>query len=139
MEIKTTYIAFDGKEFDDKDLCLEYEHQKKYCTSLSKARFYDSKGREKPLNKVIAGEADSIFIVYLPSKEAVESFKEIWAEQGLIGTDGMIEPGFYFYEDCGGYEEEYWYRIEDFPEIIADTYDIYRMAKSVKERLDNEN
>ena len=137
MEIKTTYIAFDGKEFDDEDLCTEYEFQKKYCASLNAVHFYDYKGQERHLKNVVTGEADSIFFVYLPTKEAVESAKEIWTEQGLMETDSMIEPGFYFYEDIE--TNEYWHRVEDFPEYIANTYDSYRMAKSVKEKLDNEN
>lgn len=139
MEIKTTYIAFDSKEFDDEELCTEYEFQKKYCDSLNAVHFYDYRGRERHLKNVVTGEADSIFFVYLPTKEAVESAKEIWTEQGLMETDSMVEPGFYFYEDCDRYGKEYWHKVEDFPESIADTYDSYRMAKSIKERLDNEN
>ena len=137
MEIKTTYIAFDGKEFDDEDLCMEYEIQKKYYASLNAVHFYNFKGQERHLKNVVTGEADSIFFVYLPTKEAVESAKEIWTEQGLMGTDSIVEPGFYFYADAE--TNEYWHRVEDFPEYIANTYDSYRMAKSVKERLDNEN
>lgn len=137
MEIKTTYIAFDGKEFDDEDLCTEYEIQKKYYASLNAAHFYDYKGQEKHLNNVVTGEADSIFFAYLPTKEAIESAKEMWAKQGLMETNNMVEPGFYFYEDTE--TDEYWHRIEDFPEFVANFYDSYRMAKSIKERLDNEN
>lgn len=139
MEIKTTYIAFDGKEFDDEDLCLEYEAQKKYYSSLNAAHFYDSKGREKPLNRVIVDEANRIFMAYLPSKEAVESFKEIWAEQGLIGTDGIIEPGFYFYEDDKCDDKELWHMVDSFPEYIANQYHSYTIAKRAKEQFDNEN
>ena len=138
MEIKTTYRAFDGKEFDDEDLCTDYEIQKKYYASLNAVHFYNYKGQERHLKNVVTGEA-SIFFVYLPTKEAVESVKEIWTEQGLMGTDSMVEPGFYFYEDCDKYGKEYWHKVEDFPEFIANTYDSYRMAKSIKERLDNEN
>ena len=137
MEIKTTYIAFDGKEFDDEDLCTEYEFEKKYYASLNAVHFYDYKGRERHLKNVATDEADTIFFVYLPTKEAVESAKKIWTEQGLMETDSMVDPGFYFYEDTE--TDEYWHKVEDFPEFIANTYDSYRMAKNIKERLDNEN
>lgn len=139
MEIKTTYIAFDGKEFDDENLCAEYEYQKKYYTSLSMAHFYDYRGREKPLSTVITNEANLIFMAYLPSKEAVKTFRKIWAEQGLIGTDGMIEPGFYFYEDDKCDDKELWHMVDSFPEYIANQYHSYTIAKRVKEQFDNEN
>ena len=134
MEIKTTYIAFDGKEFDDEDLCIEYEGKIRYSALLTQAKFYNYKGEELTLQSII-NEDDIADIVNLPTKDAVKQFKEL----GITVTDNIKIPGFYFYEDCDRYGEEYWHKVEDFPEFIANTYDSYRMAKSIKERLDNEN
>lgn len=130
MEIKTTYIAFDGEEFDNKDLCTEYE-RKKYSALLTQAKFYNYKGEELTLQSVIS-EDDIADIVNLPSEDAIKQFKEL----EITVTDDIKIPGFYFYEDT---ETKYWHKIEDFPEFIANSYDSYRMAKSIKEQLDNEN
>ena len=132
MEIKMTYIAFDGKEFDDEDLCIEYEGKIRYSALLEQAKFYNYKGEELTLQSVI-NEDDIADIVNLPTEDAIKQFKEL----NITVTDNIKIPGFYFYEDTE--TNEYWHRVEDFPEYIANTYDSYRMAKSVKERLDNEN
>lgn len=131
MEIKTTYIAFDGKEFDDEDLCTEYESATRYPALLTQAKFYNYKGEKLTLQSIIS-KNDIADIVNLPTKDAIEQFKEL----DTTVTDDIKIPGFYFYEDT---ETKYWHKIEDFPEFIANTYDNYRMAKSIKERLDNEN
>lgn len=131
MEIKTTYIAFDGKEFDDENLCAEYESATKYPALLTQAKFYNYKGEKLTLQSII-NEDDVADIINLPTKDAVKQFKEL----DMVVTDDIKIPGFYFYEDTGN---KYWHRVEDFPEYIANTYSSYRTAKSVKERLDNEN
>lgn len=132
MEIKTTYIAFDGKEFDDEDSCIEYEGKIRYSALLTQAKFYNYKGEELTLQSII-NEDDIAGIVNLPTENAVKQFKEL----NITVTDNIKIPGFYFYEDTE--TDEYWHRIEDFPEFVANLYDSYRMAKSIKERLDNEN
>ena len=139
MEIKTTYIAFDGKEFDDEDSCMEYEFQKKYHASLNAAHFYNRRGQEKSLDTVISNEANYIFMAYLPTEEAIETFKDLWKEEGLIGTNNVTKPGFYFYEDCMCEDEELWHLVDDFPEYIANQFNSYETAKKIKEQLDNEN
>ena len=131
MEIKTTYIAFDGKEFDDENLCAEYESATRYPALSTQAKFYNYKGEKLTLQSVI-NEDDVADMVNLPTEDAVKQFKKL----DMVVTDDIKIPGFYFYEDTG---TKYWHKVEDFPEFIANTYDSYRMAKSVKERLDNEN
>ena len=136
MEIKTTYIAFDGKEFDDEDLCTEYEGKIRYPALLEQAKFYDRRGNRVAPQYVI-NDNDIAYFISLPTEEAVKQYKKLEEAAGHVRIDSMAEPGFYFYEDTG--TDEYWHRVEDFPEYIANTYDSYRMAKSVKEQLDNED
>lgn len=139
METKTIYIAFDGKEFDDENECFEYECYEKYLKPFANAHFYNSKGQEQPLKDVIMYQANRTFMTYLPTVEAVEAFKEIMKEQNIIGVNNITKPGFYFYEDYNCDEEDYWHRVEDFPNYIANRYDSYTKAKKVKEQLENEN
>ena len=136
MEIKTTYIAFDGKEFDDEDLCTEYEGKIRYPALLEQAKFYDSRGNRVAPQYVI-NDSDLAYFISLPTEEAVKQYKKLEEAAGHVGIDNMNKPGFYFYEDTE--TNEYWHKVEDFPEFIANTYDSYKMAKSIKERLNNEN
>lgn len=133
------YKAFDGKEFDDENDCFEYEHCKKYLELLANARFYNCHGQGLSLRDVIMYHANLVFMTYLPTTEAIEAFKEIMEGQGLVGANNIIKPGFYFYEDYNCDDENYWHRIEDFPNYIVNRYDSYIKAKEVKERLKNEN
>lgn len=137
MEIKTTYIAFDGKEFNDEDLCLDYENHKKYSEPLRNARFYNFKGQEISINDYIADGKDMVGTVVLPTIEAIKSFQEIESQlNDNYEVSGITEPGLYFYEDSGG---NYWHTIEEFPYELANYYNNYRIARKIKEQLDNEN
>lgn len=136
MKIKMTYIAFDGKEFNDEDLCLEYEGKIKYPALLGQAKLYDKRGNKLTLQDIINEYGDAYF-VNLPTKEAVKQYKELEEERGGAEVvDDINKPGFYFYEDVHG---RYWHEVKNFSEFIADKYDSYRMAKKIKEQLDNEN
>lgn len=139
MKTIITYVAFDGKEFNDEDLCAKYEKCKKYFEPLKKARFFDHKGREKSLNSILSDEAAYIFMAYLPTEEVVKAFKDLWEKEGLSGTDSITKPGFYFYEDCMCEDAELWHMVDGFPEYIANKFDSYKTAKKIKEQLDNEN
>lgn len=135
MESKTIYIAFDGKEFNDKDECLEYERRKKYLKPFAKAHFYNFKGQEISVNDAI-NDIDMVFIVFLPTIEAVKSFRELNYQLTLSESNDITEPGIYFFEEAG---EKDWHEIEDFPCELANTYDRYKTAKQIKEQLENEN
>lgn len=135
MEIKTTYVAFDGKEFDDEDLCFEYEGKTRYPVLLGQAKFYDRRGNKIILQDIIFGYNNAYF-VDLPTEETVKQYKELEKAVGNAGADNINKPGFYFYEETHG---KYWHKVKDFPEFIADEYDSYRIAKKIKEQLDNEN
>lgn len=135
MEIKMTYVAFDGKEFDDEDLCLEYEGKIRYPALLEQAKFYDSRGN-KIIPRYVINNNDTVYFVNLLTEEAVKQYKKLEETAGNVGIDSINKPGFYFYEDVHG---RYWHEIKDFPEFIADEYDSYRIAKKLKEQLDNAN
>ena len=76
MEIKTTYIAFDGKEFDDEDLCTEYEGKIRYPALLEQAKFYDRRGNRVAPQYVI-NDSDLAYFVSLPTEEAVKQYKKL--------------------------------------------------------------
>lgn len=135
MEIKTTYVAFDGKEFNDEDLCLEYEGKTRYSALLKQAKFYDKRGNKLTLRNII-NEYDVIYFINLPTEEAVKQYKELEEVVGDVGIDDIDKPGLYFYEET---HDKYWHTVKDFPEFLADKYDSYRIAKKLKEQLDNEN
>lgn len=131
----TIYRAFDGKEFDDEDLCFEYEVKTKNPALLKQAKLYNQEGNKITLQDVIFNYSVAYF-VDLPTEEAVKQYKELEKEAGEIGVDNINKPGFYFYEDTHG---KYWHEVKDFPEFVADKYGSYRLAKKIKEQLDNEN
>lgn len=135
MEIKITYVAFDGKEFNDENLCLEYEGEIRYPALLEQAKFYDSRGN-RIIPRYAINDDDAVYFINLPTEEAVKQYKELEKTAGGVGVDNIDKPGFYFYEDTHG---KYWHTVKDFPEFIADEYNNYKMAKKIKEQLDDEN
>lgn len=134
----TIYKAFDGKEFDNEEDCQNYETQEKYGNPLDPCAFYNANGKRIPTRDVIDDCADTVFIAHLPTAETVQVFNDLLAigEGYNYAPDDITQPGLYFYEDC---LYKYWHEIESFPEFIANTYEIYREAKKIKEQLKNEN
>lgn len=135
MTEKTTYIAFDGVEFEFEDECLEYENTCHYYKSLTNAHFYNFHGQEIAPNDLVYN-IECVYIALLPTMEAVEGFKEIERNLGYEEVDEITKPGFYFYEEL---EEKSWHKVEEFPQFVANTFEIYNTAKQIKERLENEN
>lgn len=133
----TIYKAFDGKEFNDEKDCRDYEMQKKYTNPLDTCAFYSADGKRMSTRDAIDDYADTVFIAYLPTAETVQVFNDLLTSEGYTyAPNDITKPGLYFYEEC---QDKYWHEIESFPEFIANTYEIYRKAKKIKEQLKNEN
>ena len=67
---KIVYVANDGKEFDDKDECVEYETQTEISDILQSVTFYSEQGEvisfDNDINSFQVALDDAIFIL-IPS------------------------------------------------------------------------
>ena len=118
MTEKTIYIAFDGKEFDDKDECVEYE-------SLAKAKeigddllLYDKNGnRIKTINYTSAEKIDYIIV---KSKKAYDYLEEQMYNCGLDYPSFSGKLPIYSYYS---YDKTKWCDIKDKIEDLQEELD----------------
>lgn len=83
----TVYIACDGKEFDDRDDCVNYEFQLKEKQLL----FFDS--------KLFPSNLDNCTYIYIRTEAELEILQEL-CDFSDISCVGLIDgPGVYMYED----------------------------------------
>ena len=67
----TTYVAFDGSEFDDEDDCLAYERElkaEKYCKEIF---FYDADCKPVPLD---VEDLNDVYFVNIKTEKACQWF-----------------------------------------------------------------
>lgn len=108
---KTTYIAFDGTEFEEEDECIEYEaaQEAKGCRWTWFSDFSGTRLEPKP------GNIHNLMAFILTSKKEYETMANWFREEGE-DTDGLEEykgEGLYYYN----YGWKYW--PEEMRKIIA--------------------
>ena len=102
---KAVFVAEDGKEFYDRDDCLEYEINKKQdCSDI----FFDD--RFEP-----CGYDEGMYIK-LDNDEKVRIFMEIYEYHGMT-TEGVDGPGLYIFVDS--YRDEGWVNISKAVDILT--------------------
>ena len=98
MKIVTTYIAFDGEEFANKEDCLEYEAEMRKGTD--KVMFYTHD--MKPIKDVFGEEMDRIFFIVVNTVEDIEVIERIldyhgwdtpWSYNNLCRLAGLYYWG----------------------------------------------
>lgn len=94
--MRAIYIADDGKQFNDKWECEEYERTAAYSKMNHLIRGLDAEGKKMFFSQEDFCEA--VFTLYIASKEAVDIFVERSAREGL-SNDGIEEPGTYVWDD----------------------------------------
>ena len=67
----TTYVAFDGSEFDDEDDCLAYERTMQATDYEDEIFFYDNNRKPVPLN---VEDLDDVYFVNIETEKAREWF-----------------------------------------------------------------
>ena len=118
MTKKTIYIAFDGKQFDDEDKCVEYE-------SLAKAKeigddllLYDKNGnRIKTINYA---SADKIDYIIVKSEKAYDYLEEKMDNYGLDYPSFSSKLPIYSYYS---YDKNEWCDIKDKIEDLQEELD----------------
>lgn len=78
MEVITKYIAKDGKEFIDKDDCLEYEKLLAFRDITGEYLFIDFCGNKMDNNVIIENFSDTKYI-FVKTDEAAEVLQELLA------------------------------------------------------------
>ena len=85
---KEVYIASDGTEFEDEDLCEGHE----YTLIENRLGFYDREGYSSSI--------DRCSYVYLTTKEEISDFLSLCKWTGITSR-GIESEGLYFYTDKG--------------------------------------
>ena len=100
MEIKTTYVADDGVEFDTEKECYEYEHRYDDITK-SGVVFFDSKHNRMPTDDIIYC-AERCLGLYVPTEESAklvhELFRELGCESPWLNYYDNFDIGYFVYE-----------------------------------------
>lgn len=129
---KTTYVAFDGTEFQNKNECKNYENNK-LLENLRGSFLYDFFGKPISILKIIE-QKNQIRIVDLHSKEAVKAFT------GVLNLDKYdfpwTKPGIYFYTALD--DGTVWHSIKSFYKKIEEIYDIFSIAKRLEKEKGND-
>ena len=109
MTEKTSYIAFDDKQFDNEYDCREYELNTKLKDIGDDLLLYDKNGKkiEKIDNQLLA---ESIDYIIVKSEKAYEYFVEQMNYFGLNYPDYYNSPICSYCYDC---DENEWINIED--------------------------
>lgn len=100
MEIKTTYVADDGVEFDTEQECYEYEHR---YDNIAKSGvvFFDSKHNRMPTDDIVYC-AERCLGVYVPTEESAklvhELFRELGCESPWSDYSSIFDIGYFVYE-----------------------------------------
>ncbi len=101
---KAVFVAEDGKEFYDRDDCLEYEINKKQDTSNI---FFNDRFERCGY--------DECMYVKLDNDEQVRLFMEIYEYHGMC-TEGIDGPGLYMYTES--YRNDSWTNISKAVDIL---------------------
>ena len=101
MEIKTTYVADDGVEFDTEKECYDYEHRYDNVVN-SGVVFFDSKHNRMPTNDIVDC-AERCLGFYVPNEESAklvhELFREIGCESPWSDYYDNFDIGYFVYEN----------------------------------------
>ncbi len=101
MEIRTTYVADDGTEFDTEKECYEYEHRYDDIVE-SGVVFFDSKHNRMSSNDIIDC-AERCLGLYVPTEESAklvhELFRTIGCESPWSDYSSIFDIGYFVYEN----------------------------------------
>jgi hypothetical protein len=93
MEI--IYKAKDGKIFDSKRECENYENTLE-CSRVASSLFWWNNKRE-PIPVSI--DADSLYYFYIKSEDALEFMEEVFRDYGWSAYDDLKVGGMYYWND----------------------------------------
>lgn len=100
MEIKTTYVADDGTEFDTEKECYDYEHRYDNIVK-SGVVFFDSKHHRMSTDDIIFC-AERCLGLYVPTEESAklvhELFRELGCESPWMDYYDNFDIGYFVYE-----------------------------------------
>lgn len=95
MQVKTTYIADDGREFDDEQECYEYEADLAREAIQDSVFFFNDTGNRLPLTR--EGMSEAYFVV---SKSADASRQASELFEGYNNPfDITCNTGIWYYDD----------------------------------------
>lgn len=100
----TTYVAFDGSEFDDEDDCLAYERTMQATDYEDEIFFYDNNRKPIPLN---VEDLDDIYFVNILAEKACQWFVDRCQDCGSTHPwsynpyrkEEFPLTGFFYYSD----------------------------------------
>ena len=114
--MKIVYIANDGTQFEDEDMCREYEYADKMKGKFPTTRFYNSCG--KPMQFIGTCEfCENLFYFDVRTREEAELLHQFFIDCGFDspwkpqhwGREMVISIGYYFYDT----DEDRWRNIEE--------------------------
>ena len=104
----TTYVAFDGSEFDDEDDCLAYERTIQATDYEGEIFFYDSYHKPLPLH---TEDLDDVYFVNIRTEKACQWFVDRCRDCGSTNPwsydprrkEEFPLTGFFWYDTNGDY------------------------------------
>ena len=89
--MRIVYIADDGKEFDDKYDCEDYEWKLNH-PGINDVRLYDEDNNE--LHNILSQDTyENVMRIVVPSQMAVSALNELGRYAGFCCYDDIPEPG----------------------------------------------
>ena len=95
--MRTVYIADDGKQFDDKYECKDYEWKLKH-PCLNSVIFYDVKGNR--MSDISSQDTyELVMKIIVPSDEAAKALQELGDYTGFYSYEHINESGVWVWKD----------------------------------------
>ena len=93
------YIANDGKEFDDKEECIEYE--KRFSSILDKIFFIQDKEVLTPTIENLGYCCEWCTAIYVPREEDIEIISQMFDSFSIEDPfKNYHRSGLYYYDEC---------------------------------------
>lgn len=121
MRVEMTYYADDGKEFDSREECLEYERQIK--ADFGSMMFFDGNLVWNKTADIPFIESEMMCFKVLDEVAANRLFRWLYTACGVCMPDSPVKQGhIYRYDERDGWADNYWLdvteRYEDLAKII---------------------
>lgn len=127
MEI--IYRAFDGKEFDDEELCEAYERIRTTPSECLGFSLYDANGDVVQLFDEDYRVNDDFYYIVTHDKTEAAALYDILNDAGISspwnGTDNNFEAGRYYYDS----EDYKWKNFKDFEDSYNYMLNIFNQDK----------
>ena len=124
----TTYVAFDGSEFDDEDDCLAYERTMRATDYEGELFFYDSNRKPLPLD---VEDLDNVYFVNILTEKASAWFLDRCRDCGSTHPwiydshrkEEFPKTGFFWYDDNGDWR--HWQTEMESLRAISDYFQLF--------------